>query len=141
MASSDEYHTIHSAVDVENFVSQVPTFHDGVLREMAFLNSTFVQPNLSMTGFGLPTLRILIQTQWAESSAVELVLEGVLLINLEFFILTEGDNIIYDSKLTWAEGHLELELDGNRIHALSARWIKRLDWMGDEARFTSWATQ
>lgn len=108
---------------------------------MAFLNSMFVQPDLSMTGFGLPNMRILIQTQWNENSAIELVLEGVLLINLEFFILTEGDNIIFDSNLTWANGHLELELDGNRIHAQSARWIRRPDWMGADVRFTSWATQ
>ncbi|CAN5472785.1 hypothetical protein BH11ARM1_BH11ARM1_11220 [soil metagenome] len=106
------------------------SFHDGVIKEVHWVNRSFVSKNLRMAVEEQASVRMLVQRQWPNPSAIEILFEGVTGLELD------STNFIYyaDPKQT-DDGILELTLSGSWIAFKSFRWRDASDWMDESTHF------
>ena len=69
-----KYTEITSDTQLNEFMELVRDFHDGVVKEIHMVNSAFVDNNLSMSLDYKFNARVLIQRQWQNPAAIELLL-------------------------------------------------------------------
>jgi hypothetical protein len=120
--------TITNHAELNEFLERVGYFHDGVIREIHWVNDAYVNSDYSMLMSESPAARILIQTQWEYAPAVELSLFNVILIHLDVA------EFVYAARAN-AEGEmLCLDIQDSQFLFESAQW-RIVDWMGDEIRF------
>ncbi len=112
------WNTITSEADIEHLLGLFGEFHDSCLREAHLWTETYVAENLAMSCPGhLDTrVRLLIQRQAANPSAVEMLFEQV----IGFHMAPTPDNydsIIYGATLEvadgvffWSDGAISLRL-------------------------------
>ncbi len=131
----DRFNEVKTTEDMEKFLSVVGGFHDGVLKEIHALNSAFVHENLSMAYSFKYDMRLLVQRQWKNPSAVEIILGNVIEVKLE-----EPDCIWSSSGKVVscnADGISEITLDLDNSYFTCRRmfWRDASEWMGKKSRF------
>src|SRR5437867_68914 len=67
---------IRTEEELNSFLNAVGRFHDGVIHEIHLLNSSYVAADLAMSWDSRLDLRVLVQRQWKNPSAVELLVAG-----------------------------------------------------------------
>lgn len=136
---------ITSEADIERLLNLFGGFHDGCLREAHIWTETYVEENLSMFCPGhLDTrVRLLIQRQVANPSAIEMLFEQV----IGFHMAPTPDNydsIIYGATLEvvdgvffWSDGASWISVDEGTtwIRAKGLSWRDASEWMGDQLRY------
>ena len=69
----EDYTEIRSSEELDNFLHQTVSFHDGMVKELQMINRGYVMEDKSMNMDHQFDVKILIQTQW-DPIAFELVL-------------------------------------------------------------------
>ncbi len=109
--SMEEYTEIKSSDELDQFLHEKVTFHDGMLKEMQIINRGYVMENKSMNMDHSFDAKNLFQTQW-DPVAFELVCIGVSHLKAtgaEEFMGSSGKFIESPERL------IELSLDGDFI--------------------------
>jgi hypothetical protein len=138
---------IESQADADALLDLFGGFHDGCIREAHLWTEHFVAQNLSMSCAGNldNNIRFLIQRQFKNPSAIELVFEQVTRFNL----VPSPDNydsVIYDATLLVHEGIIywspEEDWTPNAPDRDNTTWIssnilrwREVDWLGEELRY------
>jgi hypothetical protein len=142
-----EWTEIKTQADVDALMEVYGNFHDSCIREAHLSTDHWVSSNLYMrVGVG-PDMRIrfLIQRQFKDPSAIELLFEDVVRFN--FVSAPENcDSIISDAALSVQGGNIYWSPEGNWnpekpsrdeftwIAAKRLRW-RGVDWLGSELRY------
>jgi hypothetical protein len=121
--------SIANAADLENFVQIVQSFHDGIIKEIHWVNSQHVGEDFSMWVEGLPSARVLVQTQWADPGAVELTLFNV----RKMYLDTE--QFVFDSQSSTVDDYLRLDIQDSYFEFESATY-RSVDWLGETIRYS-----
>ncbi|MFW6026528.1 MAG: hypothetical protein ACOCRX_09315 [Candidatus Woesearchaeota archaeon] len=131
----DNYSELKSQKEMDEFLNIVGGFHDGLIKELHSLNSAFVDENLSMACSFKYDLRILVQRQWENPSAVELILGNVIKINIEkpSYIGSSSGEISYNKRNE--KRKIKLSLDNNYFVCRKFYWRDASEWMGKNSRF------
>lgn len=126
------YGEISTITELEAFIARVGGFHDGVIKEMHWVNHDFIRPDLSMMSNRGACARILIQRQWENPSAVELRLFEILRITLD------TRDFVFDSNGTSEpNGFLVLQIEDSEFVFRKMRYRFVSDWLGNDLRFGS----
>jgi hypothetical protein len=141
------WNIIKSQDDANALMELFGGFHDGCIREAHFWTAHWVSKDLSMSCPGNldNRIRFLIQRQFKNPSAIELLFEEVTRFNL---VPTPGnyDSIIYEAVLVvredgiyWSpeEGwspDLEDRDEDTWISAKKMRW-REVDWLGEDLHY------
>lgn len=132
----DRFNEVKTSKDMEKFLSVVGGFHDGVLKEIHILNSAFVHENLSMTYDFKYDMRLLVQRQWENPSAVEIILGDVTEVKLQQqpdCIWSSSGNVVVHKKDGMSE--ISLDLDNSYFTCRRMFWRDASEWMGKQSRF------
>jgi hypothetical protein len=129
-----EFKEIKTNEEMEEFLNSVGCFHDAILKEVHSLNSGYVDNDLAMR-FGGFDLRVLVQRQYREMSAVELLLGNVIDMNI-----TNSDDIYsscgkVNTDIITGQKHIKLDLDGNQFRCKRLFWRDASEWMGIHSKF------
>ena len=120
--------------DIELLLRRMHAFHDGMTKEMHFLNIGFVEADGAMQGHRFD-LRMLVQTQW-EPHAAELIFVGIQSFELKDPREYWGANgkVNRDPKT----GNQQIRFQFDSVLSVSAEklfWRERPDWTGRTPRF------
>jgi hypothetical protein len=143
-----DWFEINNKDDAQNLLIKFGGFHDGCLKELKYISGEYVYKELSMMAVNsLRKLSIIFQRQWENPSAIEMIFEGLVRINLVPSI-PNNDGIIYDAYfdvvdnlIYWAEtNEFNIsEIDSNPYYrqitwiiAEKARWRIANEYIGDE---------
>ncbi len=134
--SIEGYCEIQTQGEMDRFFDLVGGFHDGLIKEVHFINDAYIDNKLSMIFNFKYNMRILIQRQWAKPSAVELLLGDVLEMNLprnNYEIYTASGTV----QVPVASGtpEITINLDGNVFVCRKMLYRDVSEWMGRESRF------
>lgn len=131
----DKFNEVKTNEDMEKFLSVVGGFHDGVLKEVHILNSAFVHEDLSMAYNFEYDIRLLVQRQWENPSAVEIILGNVTEVKMQQpdCIWSSSGKVVYNN----TKGVLEISLDLDNSYFTCRRmfWRHASEWMGKQSRF------
>lgn len=133
-----EWLEISTLEELEAFLMKVGNFHDGIVKEVHWVNRDFVNKSLSMMPYQLAQVRMLVQRQWAEPSAVEMRFENVWRVQLDtvdFVFGSEASVEMSSRTLGQARSLLVLKMENSEIAFERMRWRDASEWMGPEARF------
>src|SRR4029078_2351127 len=72
MATDAEFESVTTLSQLEEFLAKVGKFHDGVVKEVHWINGDHVDEELSMRPYQPAHARVLVQRQFKDPSAVEL---------------------------------------------------------------------
>ncbi len=113
------------------FIVLVGSFHDGIIKEMHWVNNGFIAPDLGMRLTDTATARVLVQRQFRNPSAVELVFHGLKWLNL--------DNIgmVFESEASQSGKLLVFRIGASEFHFESMSYRFASVWMGEASRFGS----
>jgi hypothetical protein len=142
-----EWKEIKTQADADALMTTFGDFHDGCLREAHLWTDHWVSPELSMSCPGNldNRIRFLIQRQFKNPSAIELLFEEVTRFNL---VPTPDnyDTIIYDATLLVQDGQIfwspenawkpdkPRRDESTWISAKKLRW-REVPWMGKELHY------
>ncbi|RYG32003.1 hypothetical protein EON81_21655 [bacterium] len=133
-----EWSTVSTREELDDFLTVVGSFHDGILKEIHWVNRQFVDASLSMQAYRLSDVRMLVQRQWADLSAVEMRFEGV----WKFTVDSVGwiDGAIARTELSSAmlgppRELLVLDFEDSVISFESMKWRDASEWIGVPSRF------
>lgn len=132
------YREITSQQSMDEMLDEFSGFHDSLIKEIHILNRSYVGPDLSMriVPSGTYSARVLIQRQFDDPSAVELLCLGItkfVLLDHEFVLSAEG---YVESEAEDTPSSLRLVFDD--VHTIQCQqlWIRPVsDWMGITPRF------
>lgn len=144
----EQWHEINSQDDTAELLAIFGYFHDGCLREAHLWTKHYVNAELAMTCTGgLDTsVRLLIQRQNTEPSAIELWFEKVVTFHLQPSA-ENYDSIIFKATMMyqngifyWADAPCWSSTKPDRdevtwIGAKKLSWRAASDWMGSELRY------
>jgi hypothetical protein len=144
------WNPINSQADIDCLLTLFGGFHDGCLREAHIWTEHYVDPTFSMhcTGDLDTRVRMLIQRQEKEPSAIELFFEQVITFHLHPSA-ENYDSIIFDAEILrdgdvfyWADANGWLPKSATRdnctwIAAKKLSWRDTSNWMGAELRFVA----
>lgn len=129
----DNFIEIKDNKDMEDFLLSVGEFHDGVIKEVHIQNSAFVQEDLSMLYDFKYDVRLLIQRQWDNPSAVEILLGNV------YEMKFDEPGCIWSSTGSIALINdvikIILNIDNAYFKCSKMFWRNASDWMGRQSRF------
>lgn len=130
----ENFKEIKTSHEIEEFLNSVGCFHDAILKEVHILNSGYVDNDLGMS-FGGFDLRVLIQRQYREMSAIELLLSNVSDMNI-----ANSDDIYsscgeVNTDIITGQKHIKLDLDGNQFTCKRLFWRDASEWMGIHSKF------
>jgi hypothetical protein len=142
------WNPITSQADIERLLNLFGGFHDSCLREAHVWTEHYVDSDLSMNCPGnLDTrVRLLIQRQFKEPSAIELLFEQV----ITFHVLPSAENyasIIFNAAILredeifyWADRNDWMPKNSNRydatwVAAKKLSWRDASNWMGKQLRY------
>lgn len=107
------WHLISSQRDAERLMSTFGLFHDGCIREAHLWGGYFVASDLSMACPTTPDFkcRVLIQRQWENPAAVELLFDGVSQFSAAApsgydRIIMSATLVVEDNKVIWSPDSL-----------------------------------
>lgn len=120
---------ISTLAQLDAFLDQVGGFHDGVIKEMHWINNDFVSDDLHLMPSQGSTARLLIQRQFDDPSAVEMELQGIKSIFLD------TREFVDDSAAITEGGLLVLAIEDSRFifEQMTYRFVS--EWMGEALRF------
>lgn len=134
----NEWREITTLAELEAFLNVVGGFHDGLVKEVHWMNQDDVRADLSMSDDGRSDARILVQRQWSDPSAVEIVFERVWNLTLEAVGFVSDSSATMEPRPVGFDGPpllLALDMDGNKVVFERMRWRDASDWMGSGFRF------
>lgn len=120
---------------MEEFLSVVGNFHDGVLKEIHILNSAFVEENLSMAYNFKYDMRLLVQRQWENPSAVEIILGDVTEVKLQQPDCIWSSSGKVEINKNGEVSEISLDLDNSSFTCRRMFWRHASEWMGEKSRF------
>ncbi len=137
--------TVRSEPDVEKLMNEFGEFHDGCLREVHIWTGHYVDEDLSMVcASELDTqVRMLIQRQFRNPSAIELLFEQVTAFHLspspqnyDSIIFTATLKFKEDGSIYWADNYGEEQDDDvTWVTAKVLSWRPVSEWMGKQLRY------
>ncbi len=139
---------VTNQADLDLLMNTFGAFHDACIKEMYLWTESYVDSDLSMScPPHLDThVRLLIQRQFEDPSAIELLFDEVRRIN----VVPSPDNydsIIFDATLLLREGIFywadvgrwlpdqENSMNATWIAANKLKWRDASDWMGEKLRY------
>ena len=139
---------ILSPNDAEELMRLFGDFHDGCIREMHLQTGHWVSPELSMacTGALDTVLRILIQRQFRNPSAIEMLFEQVTRLNLvpspenydsiifEATLIQHNGEWLWSPEQDWSPSDTERD-QYSWVSARKLSWRDASQWMGRELRY------
>lgn len=131
------WNTVSTLEELEAFLNHVGHFHDGVLKEVHWVNQDFVNEALCLLPEQLATARLLVQRQWKDPSAVEIVLKRVWSLKLDTVAF------IFDSMASTEPTPpgepplqlLRLDLEASVMTFERMYWRDASEMMGADVRF------
>src|SRR6187551_2491956 len=120
---------VETLPQLEAFLTFVGGFHDGIIKELHWVNNDHVGTDLSMLPDRGANARILVQRQYLETQAVEIVLRSVQWIRLD----TRA--FIFGADLAQEHGFLKLILEDSEFVFERMSYRLMPDWMGETVRF------
>ncbi|MCW5941655.1 MAG: hypothetical protein KIS66_05455 [Fimbriimonadaceae bacterium] len=124
--------------ELEAFLRVVGGFHDGVLKEVHWVNRDHVSASLAMVPYRLADARVLGQRQWANPSAVEIYFEGVWRLSLDtvdFIFGTTAGTAESSAQIGPPRPLLTLDLESSHIAFERMFWRDASGWIDAEPRF------
>lgn len=135
-------------VELDALLLRFGNFHDGCIREAHIWTETYVMEDLKMHPPGhLDTrIRLLVQRQWRDPSAIELLFEEVTTFHLvpppenymdiilDATLILEGDTIYWANWDPWHPSAPNRD-QGTWIGARKLSWRDASDWMGPDLRY------
>ena len=137
-----DWHEVTTLAELQAFLLAVGNFHDGIIKEVHWINRDYVADTLSMSPYQLSDARVVVQRQWRDPPAVEMVFERVWSFGLDTVIFVFGSAAgteLSSTELGPAQPVLVLEMEATRIAFERMRWRDASDWMGPTARFGDFA--
>ncbi len=134
---------IANEADIERLLSAFGGFHDSCIREIYYWTAQFVDAELSMHCQPDTHVRVLIQRQWKDPTAVELTFGEVTGFGISpprrgYSLDIEGMWITKSEEgFLWSESPPEETPSGTWIAARTLWWRDASDWMGDTIRYGS----
>ena len=135
-----EWQAVTSIAELNEFLSVVGGFHDGILKEVHWRNRDWIDEDLTMRPNSLADARMLVQRQWRSPSAVELMFENVWRMRLDtvgFVFDSEGKEEM-SSDLGEPRRLLVLQIENSEIAFERMKWRDASEWMGPDSRFATW---
>lgn len=124
--------------ELNAFLDLVGGFHDGIVKEVHWLNRDHVWEDLKMLPYRLSSVRMLVQRQWKNPSAVEMMFDDVYRLHLDwqFVFASEASTETAPPGFGWDDRTLlVLKMELNEVAFGSMRWRDASEWMGPEPRF------
>ncbi|MCS1350867.1 hypothetical protein [Mechercharimyces sp. CAU 1602] len=126
---------VDSQEKLDDFFKLTHNLHDGLIKEMHIINEAYVDSDLSMSADFQYNLRILIQKQWKNPSAIEILLGNVSKLDLvESNYLSNAFGEYKENKMN-GKKTIKLDFDCNRITCSRMLYRDASNWMGRESRF------
>ena len=135
-----EWRSVTTLDELEAFLRVVGGFHDGIIKEVHWVNRDWVGENLRMAPYKLADARMLVQRQWREPSAVEIVFESIWRLKLDtvsFVFSTTAGTEESSTMLGPSRPLLTLEIEDTEVAFERMKWRDASDWMGADLRFGS----
>lgn len=141
------WYELKTQKDIDELLDTFGYFHYGCLKELKYLSGEYVAENLSMNPINSQRkLSVNFQSQSKCHSAIEIVFEGLVKLNLEPND-ERYDGIIYgaymginENKIFWAdydEFSFDKENNCTWIAANKAKWRAADEYLGDEEVYIS----
>lgn len=148
MSIKDGWKTIETQSDADALMDLFGGFHDACIHEAHLWTDHWVHNDLSMSCPGDldNRIRILIQRQFKNPSAIELLFEEVTRFNLvptpenydsiifEATLLVQKGQIYWSPESNWSPENSERDSD-TWVSAKKLRWRDASDWMGEELHY------
>ncbi len=144
---SDEWRQVATQAGADAPMDLFGDFHDGCIREAPLWTDHWVSPDLSMScpGHLDNRIRFLVQRQFRDPSAIELLFEEVSRFNLvpspenydsiiySATLLVQGGVILWSPDGDWRPDQPEKD-DYTWISARRLRW-REVPWLGEDLRY------
>lgn len=134
-----QYKEIRNQNHLDELLTQVGSFHDGLIKECHMVNDAYVDEKLMMHCDFNYHVRLLIQRQYHRSSAIEMIF-----LNIQTFKLRHDDNatdIIMETegKVEGDDRHdcrmISLDFGEVKISSRNLYYRDVSQWMGKEIRY------
>lgn len=129
----DEWHEVETVEQLDELLELVGGFHDGILKELHWVNLAYIGDDLGMRVCQGSCARLVIQRQYRNPSAVELHIEG-----MQHFDIDARD-FVFGSQACEREGFLCLSIETCRFVFARLRYRFASDWMGPSMRLATWS--
>jgi len=98
---STEFKTVTDQASLEEFFGQVHHLHDGLVREVSLLARGYVDGDLWMHGDTAPSdVRLVIHTQSAAAPYIEIILEHVTALSMDFRCVLHPHGCVDENEIT-----------------------------------------
>ncbi len=134
----DGWQQVTTLDDLERFIDLVGGFHDGILKEIHWVNNDYVDEALHMHPYKLANARMLVQRQWKPLSSVEMFLENIwnCSMSTEGFIFgSEAAVVMSPDTVGKPRPLLVLNMDGSMFAFERMWWRDATDGLGPAVRF------
>ncbi|SFS45617.1 hypothetical protein [Marininema halotolerans] len=130
-----QFKEIRSERELNDLLDNVGRFHDGLIKEIHVLNDAFISSDSSIYLNFHYNLRMLIQRQMSNPSAIEFILGNVTNLKLHKSeeIWSSYCKVSIDE--TNSSQQILLDLDNNRFICSRLFYRDASNWMGPESRF------
>jgi hypothetical protein len=143
-----EWRPLSNATDIAELMHLFGDFHDGCVREIHVVTGHYVHPNLSMSVDWRTTVRLFVQRQFSNPSAIELRFEEVVELRLSppppnyDAVIFKAKFFVRDGIFYWADSagwtpELPDKGDTTWISARKVSWRDASDWLGSDLRYLS----
>ena len=142
-----EWNVIENKEDIQKLLNVFGYFHDGCLREMHLMNNFYVSDSLGMgQGDEKMKCKILFQRQFRDTSAIEVLFEGIVRMNIvateenywgDIFgaTLIEREGMYYWADIEdWSPDNPNNEYT-TWVCARRVKWRDRSEYMGETIRY------
>ncbi|PEL07729.1 hypothetical protein [Bacillus sp. AFS017336] len=141
-----KWNEIITTEDIKKLQMLFGGFHDSCLKELYLWTGSYVDDDLSMAMSSGTNVRILFQRQFENTSAIELMFEGVKQFHLSPSP-EDYDSVIYgasllieDGLIYWADDSSwspkkNIDYDVSWISSKGLRWRDVSSWIGEKMRY------
>lgn len=117
--------------ELNNFLNAVGGFHDGIIKEIHWVNRDYVGSNLCMRPYTYSLATILVQRQWKNPSAVLITFDRLHSCSLD------TNDFVFGSDCNQSDVWLVLNIELSTFKFNSFTYEFKSDWMGEEVRLGS----
>ncbi|MCE9559942.1 MAG: hypothetical protein K8R88_13460 [Armatimonadetes bacterium] len=134
---------VDTEADIVSLMNAFGGFHDSCIREIYYWTAQFVDTNWDMRGEPDTHIRVLIQRQWENASAIELLFGEVISCTIAPPLRGFSPDIYRmwivksENGFRWSESPDEEFQSDTRIMSKKLWWRDVSDWMGDTIRYSS----
>ncbi|MEH6940031.1 hypothetical protein V7056_19630 [Bacillus sp. JJ664] len=141
-----EWKEIKTSDDIKKLQMVFGGFHDSCLKELYLWTDSYVDEDLSMAMTSGTNVRILFQRQFENTSAIELLFEGVKQFHMSpppedydsiiygASLLIEDELIYWANDSSWSPTN-NIDYDVSWISSKRLRWRDVSSWMGEKMRY------